>query len=182
MNLRFRHKLLLAFALLLVVTLLPVLVLVNTQIERISAEKITDDLVNTRRVFRRFQQNQISGYSERTSAFILTQPEVRAEIATLSEQGGLFADAATGGPPPVGSKAIPQLSAASPNKPVRRAGAKAGSDPFGAASEQGGGSAEGKGGSDPFGAASEQGAGSAEGKGGSDPYGAASEQGGGSPG
>ena len=84
MKYRFRDKLILAFALLLIITVVPVLVLINSQIETISARKIEGDLRNTRRVFETFQGNQLAIASERTSNFILTQSEVRAEIATPS--------------------------------------------------------------------------------------------------
>ena len=83
---RFRDKLLLAFAVLLIVTLIPVLYLVNTQIDVISERQIASDLENAKRVFQRFQDTQLRSYSEQASTFILTQPEVRAEIVNFAEE------------------------------------------------------------------------------------------------
>ena len=83
---RFRDKLLLSFAVLLIVTFVPVLVLVNTQIDTISEAKIEQDLHGTRKVFRRFQQSQLVTLSERASTFVVTQPEIRAEIVNFAEE------------------------------------------------------------------------------------------------
>jgi class 3 adenylate cyclase len=82
MRYTFRDKLLLSFAALLVVTVVPVLVLVNTQIETLSVRKIALDLENTKAVFRRFQEARLASSLEKATTFILTQPGIRAEIAT----------------------------------------------------------------------------------------------------
>ncbi len=82
MNHRFRDKLIAAFLVLLLITVVPVLLLVNQQIETISEAKIEQDLDATRKVFERFQETQLATYSEQARAFILTQPDIRAEIAS----------------------------------------------------------------------------------------------------
>jgi class 3 adenylate cyclase len=90
---RFRDKLLLGFAVLLIVTFVPVLFQVNTQIDLISESQIEKDLRGAKLVFERFQDSQLRTYSEQATTFILTQPEVRAEIATFAEaEDNPFAD------------------------------------------------------------------------------------------
>ena len=122
MKYRFRDKLLVAFALLLIVTLVPVLVLVNTQIESISTRKIRQDLQNTRSVFQRFQRNELAAYADRATVFIHTQSEIRAEIATSAERSEkLFAE-------PSPRDAFGAVSADAPDAPA------AGRDAFGAVS------------------------------------------------
>ena len=97
---KFRSKLILAFSILILVSVVPVLVLVNTQIETISKQKIKKDLKITKTVFERYQLSQLASYSERTANFILTQPNIRAEIATISEDtesqfGNIFSNPGT---------------------------------------------------------------------------------------
>ena len=82
MNHRFRDKLIAAFLALLLITVVPVLLLVNQQIETISEAKIEQDLDATRKVFERFQETQLATYSQQARSFILTQPDIRAEIAS----------------------------------------------------------------------------------------------------
>ncbi|MCH8884673.1 MAG: HAMP domain-containing protein, partial [SAR324 cluster bacterium] len=102
---RFRDKLLLSFAVLLAVTFVPVLVLVNTQIDTISEAKIEQDLHRTRKVFQRFQRSQLVTLSERASTFVVTQPEIRAEIVNFAEElddpfADIFGDGSGGGDDP----------------------------------------------------------------------------------
>ncbi len=154
MRYKFRDKLVLAFVVLLLATVVPVLIVVNSQIETISTHKIEQDLQTTREVFRRFQQSQLATYSEKTANFILTQPEIRAEIATSIEDseslfGELFAGGETEGsqgdpfgasataevPPPGGeaSGATPVFGAIGPSPGSSSAAGESSGDPaFGA--------------------------------------------------
>ncbi|MBI4083858.1 MAG: HAMP domain-containing protein [Candidatus Lambdaproteobacteria bacterium] len=147
MKYRFRDKLVLAFALLLLATVVPVLVLVNTQIGTISERKIVQDLRTTRGVFERLQQNLLGSASERATSFILTQPEIRAEIATSGSDtealfGGVFGKRGPGEPLAAGpndadpfapARPVP-APAADPFAPAASAARPFGTapDPFGA--------------------------------------------------
>jgi class 3 adenylate cyclase len=169
MRFRFRDKLVLAFAALLLATIVPVLVLVNSQIDRISEAKIEQDLRNTGKVFQSFQEGQLAAYSDKTTNFILTQPEIRAEIATVGGVEAQFGKVFNRAESPAlvtGSAAAP-ASPASPGGPGGQAAPTAGSDPFGAVSagagqtfgsgaptggSPGGAGAPAAGAADPFGA------------------------------
>ena len=82
MRFRFRDKLMAAFAGLLVVAFVPALWLVNTQIESVSRAAIARGLQNTRTVFERYQRTRSEAVSDKIANFVLTQPIVRAEIAS----------------------------------------------------------------------------------------------------
>lgn len=97
---KFQYKLLAAFALLIVLIILPVVVFVNSTIARVSERRIEDSLRTSQRVLESFLESRRRSFSEIASALITLQPTLRAVLGTSNDQsdelfGGAKRDAAS---------------------------------------------------------------------------------------